>query len=127
LSNHRVIVAWGDGQFPSAPGNASAPSCSIFRKLKQVSRMLGFFPNGHKHAGQQRLTVLKVNEDYSSQMPSCWASGFTGHPALPIGLPPLEHRLSTLNNIWAVKQCPHCEKVWNRDVNACRYDICFYL
>jgi hypothetical protein len=25
--NHRVIVAWGDGQFPAAPGNPATPSC----------------------------------------------------------------------------------------------------
>jgi transposase len=26
-----------------------------------------------------------------------------------------------------VKQCPHCLKVWQRDVNACRYLISYLL
>ena len=42
----RVIIAWGDGQFPTVAGNPAAPSTSIYRKLKSVSRMLGTFPPG---------------------------------------------------------------------------------
>jgi hypothetical protein len=26
---------------------------------------------------------------------------------------------------FAVKQCPHCDKIWQRDVNACRQTIIF--
>jgi transposase len=28
--------------------------------------------------------------------------------------------LQTVDELWAVKQCPHCHSIWNRDVNACR-------
>ena len=51
--------------------------------------MLGRFPADHALAGQQRLVVLKVNENYSSQIPSCWS---TGHGANPQpGFNPLPH------------------------------------
>lgn len=116
----RVIVVWGDGQFPTVPGNPAAPSCSIFTKLKQTSRMLGKFPAGHALEGQQRLIVLKVNENYSSQIPSCWSSGAADHPDIINVLPAADEKLSSVDAIWSVKQCPHCHKVWNRDVNACR-------
>ena len=45
------------------------------------------------------------------------------HPPPPISdaVPPEAQRLQQLNNIWSVKQCPHCHTIWNRDVNACRY------
>jgi hypothetical protein len=36
--------------------------------------MLGSFPKGHVLFDQQRLVVLKVNENYSSQIPSCWST-----------------------------------------------------
>jgi hypothetical protein len=123
--NFRIIVAWGDGVFPTVPGNPASPNIRLFKELKKVSRQLGRFPPGHHLAGQQRLLVLKVNENYSSQMPSCWASGEDAihHPALPAGLPPVAQRTHQLNDIWSVKQCPHCNKIWQRDVNACMYDI----
>jgi hypothetical protein len=117
---NRIIVAWGDGIFPTVEGNPAAPSVKLYRALKQVSRMLGRFPRGHRLAGQQRLLVLKVNENFSSQMPSCWSSGDDGHPALPNNIPPVPQRLQQLPDIWAVKQCSHCNKIWQRDVNACR-------
>jgi hypothetical protein len=41
----RVIIAWGNGQFPTTRGNP-APSCSIYKKLQQTSKMLGRFPPG---------------------------------------------------------------------------------
>lgn len=122
---NRIIVAWGDGIFPAAPGNPAAPSIKLFKALKSVSRMLGRFPRGHRLAGQQRLLVLKVNENFSSQMPSCWTGGDDGHPALPNALPPTDQRLHQVEDIWAVKQCPHCLKIWQRDVNACRYVIIY--
>jgi len=37
----RVIIAWGDGQFPALPGNPAAPSCKLYYGLKKLSRMLG--------------------------------------------------------------------------------------
>ena len=61
-----------------------------------------------------------MNERYSSQIPSCWASLFPDHPPLPEGLPPTDDRLTQVGDIFAVKQCPHCLLVWQRDVNACR-------
>ncbi len=92
--------------------------------------MLGRFPADHALAGQQRLVVLKVNENYSSQIPSCWSTGhganpqpgFNPHPPIPDAVPPQAQRLQQLNDILSVKQCPHCRTIWNRDVNACRCD-----
>ena len=128
-----MIVVVGDGGvFPSAPGSPAAPTSSIYQALKRTSRMLGRFPLGHALVGQQRLVVLKVNENYSSQIPSCWSTGHGGnarpgfipppHPPLPDAVPPQEQRLHQVDNIWSVKQCPHCNSIWNRDVNACRCD-----
>lgn len=95
--------------------------------------MLGKFPQGHALAGQQRLVVLKVNENYSSQIPSCWSTGHVGnplneneiphHPPIPAGIPDIADRLQEFEHGFAIKQCPHCQTVWNRDVNACRYPI----
>ena len=68
-------------------------------------------------AGQQRLTVLKVNENYSSQIPSCCSVDLRDQT----NIPPAALRLQSYRNLWAVKQCPHCHKIWQRDVNACRY------
>ncbi len=71
----RVIVVVGDGgTFPSISGSPAAPTSSINRALKQTSKMLGRFLADHTLAGQQRLVVLKVNENYSSQIPSCWST-----------------------------------------------------
>ena len=67
--------------------------------LKKTSRMLGEFPAGHALAGQQRLVVLKVNENYSSQIPSCWS---TGHGANPRPIPQLTPPHPTLNNLNSV-------------------------
>ena len=121
----RVIVVWGDGVFPSARGSPAAPILQMYRALKRTSRMLGRFPQGHALAGQQRLIVLKVNENFSSQIPSCWSTGYdmNHHPRLPNAVPPMNQRLHAVNDLWAVKQCPHCDSIWNRDVNACRYDL----
>ena len=122
-----MIVAWGDGIFPALKGNPASPTVRLYQKLKQVSRMLGRFPDGHPLEGQQRLIVLKINEHLTSQIPSCWISGETvdQHPLLPQRHPiPARSRLIEVdpnNPIWDVKRCPHqCGKVWNRDVNACR-------
>ena len=94
--------------------------------------MLGVFPQGHALAGQQRLVVLKVNENYSSQIPSCWFAEHVEnpllnppihpnpiHPPIPDHLPQQAQRLQAVDG-WAIKQCPHCQTIWNRDVNACR-------
>ena len=129
----RVIVVVGDGgALQSAPGSPAAPTSSIYEALKRTSRMLGRFPANHALAGQQRLVVLKVNENYSSQIPSCWSTGHGGnprpgfnpppHPDIPDTVPLEAQRLQEVNGIWSVKQCPHCHTIWNRDVNACRYD-----
>jgi hypothetical protein len=129
----RVIVVVGDGSaFPSVPGSPAAPTSSIYRALKQTSKMLGRFPQGHVLVGQQRLVVLKVNENYSSQIPSCWSTvhgenlppGFIPlpHPPIPDAVPPEAQRLQHVNDIWSVKQCPHYCTIWNRDINACRCD-----
>ena len=85
--------------------------------------MLGTFPQGHPLQGQQRLLVLKVNENYTSQMPSCWAMGDAPHPNLPAQVPPTNQRLQHVRGLWSVLQCPHvhCRKIWHRDENACRY------
>ena len=70
----RVIVVVGDGgAFPSVTRPAS-PTSSIYRALKHTAKMLGRFPADHALAGQLRLVVLKVNENYSSQIPSCWST-----------------------------------------------------
>ena len=42
-------------------------------------------------------------------------------------LPSTHHRLQQVEDIWSVKQCPHCDKVWQRDVNACKYLISYLL
>ena len=79
--------------------------------------MLGIFPAGHDLEGQQKLVVLKVNENYSSQIPSCWSTGHGAYPRpgfdppphpLPGAIPPVNQRLQTVDELWAVKQCPHC-------------------
>ena len=130
----RVIVVFGDGgPFPSVQGSPAAPTSSIYRALKNTARMLGVFPAGHALAGQQRLVVLKVNENYSSQIPSCWSTGHGAnprpipppHPSLEDinAIPPMNQRLQAVDGLFAIKQCPHCDTIWNRDVNACRYDL----
>ena len=127
-----MIVVFGDGGgFPSVQGSPAAPTSSIYRAMKKTSRMLGVFPAGHVLEGRQRLVALKVNENYSSQIPSCWSTGHGGnsrpgfipppHPPIPDDIPPEAQRLQHVNDIWSVKQCPHCRTIWNRDVNACRY------
>ena len=128
-----MIVVFGDGGgFPSVQGSPAAPTSSIYRAIKKTARMLGVFPAGHALEGQQRLFVLKVNENYSSQIPSCWSTGHGAyprqipffnpptHPPLPNELPPVNQKLQTVDELWAVTQCPHCHTIWNRDVNACR-------
>ena len=65
------------------------------------------------------------------QVKSCWSTGHGAnpqpgfnplpHPPIPDAVPPEAQRLQQLNDIWSVKQCPHCRTIWNRDVNACRY------
>ncbi len=44
------------------------------------------------------------------------------HPPIPDAVPPEAQRLQYVNDIWSVKQCPHCRTIWNRDINACRCD-----
>ena len=75
------------------------------------------------------MTVLKVRENFSSQIPSCWysAPANLNHPPIPQIVPPVNQRLTNFMDKWALKQCPHCHKVWQRDVNACRYLILFFL
>ena len=70
---------------------------------------------------------MKIREYLTSQIPSCWSSGFNGHPDLPIDAPPppTHDRLQKVNGLNPVLQCPHCNKIWNRDVNACRYETYF--
>ena len=112
----------------------AAPIPQIYRALQRTSRMLGRFPQGHALAGQQRLIVLKVNENFSSQIPSCWSTGHGAnlrpipqltppHPNLPNAVPPMNDRLQAVDDLFAVKKCPHCDTKWQRDVNACRYVI----
>jgi len=84
------------------------------------------FPQGYVLFGQQRLV-----ENYSSQIPNCWSTGHGGnprpgfipppHPPIPDTVPPEAQRMQHVNDIWSVKQCPHCHTIWNRYVNACRY------
>ena len=86
---------------------------------------MGTFPADHEIPAlrnQQRMVVLRVNENLTSQIPSCWATsaGLGTHPALPDQVPPVEHRMQRVEGKWAVLQCPHCHKIWQRDVNACR-------
>ena len=59
-------------------------------------------------------------------MPSCWTSGEDpqNHPRFRQNLPPTHDRLQQVEGIWSVKQCPHCDKVWQ---NACRYLISYLL
>jgi len=123
----RVVVVWGDGVFPSTPGSPAAPILRIYRHMKQVSRMLGVFPQGHALAGHQRLVVLKVDENYSSQIPSCWPDDVANHHPLPNVVPPVDQRLAEVDGVFRALQCPHCLKIWNRDVNACRYFNDFML
>ncbi len=89
---------------------------------------LGRFPENHMDPNlrnQLRFVVLKVNENYSSQMPSCWTNG--KDPRFRQNLPPTHDRLQQVEGIWSVKQYPHCDKVWQRDVNACRYLISYLV
>jgi len=91
--------------------------------------MLGTFPLGHALAGQRRLLVLKLNEKFTSQVPSCWVyaslHGLPNHPPLPEAVPVVADRLQEYAN--RSLQCPHCDIVWDRDVNACRFIIILYL
>ena len=104
-------------------GHRAAPSMTVFRHLKAMSKKLGVFPDDHQYAGKPRMVVLKVNENYTSQTPSCWAMDVNGdaHPALPNEPPPNEDRLQHVRGKWSVLQCPHCDMFWERDENACRY------
>lgn len=131
---YREIVVWGDGGFSSQRGHRAAPSSIFYRALKDVSRMLGTFPAWHPLHGQNRLLVLKINENYTSQMPSCWANMDDPnvhhpqlHPPLPAQVPPVNQRLRHFRGMWAVLQCPHCDRFWHRDLNACRYMFCIYI
>ena len=38
---------------------------------------------------------------------------------LMVILPSTHDRLQQVEDIWSVKQCPHYNKDWQRDVNAC--------
>ena len=66
------------------------------------------------------MIVLKVNENYSSQIPSCWSTehDIDHHPPLPNAIPPVNQRLQAVNGLNAVRRCPHCDWIWNRDVNG---------
>jgi len=117
------------------PGNEASPSSKIYRHFQAMSKKLGTFPPGHQHAGEQRMIVLEINEGFTSQIPSCWALVLVAallnhqpnanlpnlHPAIPLQVPPLGQRLQNVEGRWHVLQCPHCDKIWHRDVNACRY------
>ena len=118
----RIIIAWGNGS-KNNPGNRSSPSSSIYRYLKRMSQQLGRFAENHTHAGQQRLIVLKVNENYSSRTPSCWALGEAArrHPPVPNQVPQRADHMQHVDGKWSVLKCPHCQKTWQRDVNAIRY------
>jgi hypothetical protein len=117
-----IVIAVGDRSM-NRPGRRAAPSMTVFRHLKAIAKQLGVFPDDHPHAGKQRMIVLKVNENYTSQIPSCWAMDVNGvsHPAIPNGPPPTEDRLQHVQGKWSVLQCPHCDIPWDRDENACRY------
>jgi hypothetical protein len=101
--------------------------------------MLGKFPRGHGLAGQQRMIVLKVNENYSSLSPSCRTERLVHdlfgivpdiiHDDPPPHVLPQNERMENILHlddndnlvpIWALKQCPHCGVIYHRDVNACR-------
>ena len=124
-----IVVAWGDAsQIPphSNPGQPPAPSSALFRYVKHASKQLGtFHPNHPNHAlrGQQRMIVLKINENFTSQIPSCWPLGDNPatHPAIPNQVPEHAHRMRKFRGKWSVLECPHCHTKWDRDVNACRY------
>jgi hypothetical protein len=73
----RRILVFGDGVFPSSvKGRRAAPTVKLYKKLKLVSKnlgnvlylMIGVFPEDHPLAGQQRLLVLKVNENFTSKV-----------------------------------------------------------
>lgn len=122
-TQRRIIIAWGDCSMPNTRGRRPAPCESLYRHLVRMSKQMGRFPEGHRLQGQQRLIVLKINENYSSQIPSCWPipENNVNHPPLPNGVPPVEQRLQDPFDRFGVRQCPHCHKIWDRDVNACRY------
>ena len=102
------------------------PVTQLFKQLKRVSRMLGRFPADHPtNAGQQRLTVLKISEYLTSQVPSCCLGDDDNNNPLfavnPNNAIVQEHRLTKVNNRFAVLRCRLCDKIWQRDVNAARY------
>ena len=67
------------------------------------------------------MVVLKVNENFTSQIPSCWASGRPDniHPNLPEGVPDRVQRMQKFRGKWKVLYCPFCNKRYHRDWNAC--------
>ena len=121
----RIIIAWGNGS-KNNRGNRASPSSAIYRYLKRMSKQLGRFSQDHANAnlvGQQRLIVLKVNEDYTSRTPSCWALGEAAHlhPPLPDAVPGHADQMQHVDGKWSVLRCPHCQKIWERNINAIRY------
>lgn len=94
--------------------------------MKNAARQLGKFRQNHPNPllrGQQRMVVLKVNENFTSQIPSCWSMGDNpaAHPAIPDHIPLQADRMHKFRGLWSVQECPHCGVKMDRDVNACRY------
>ena len=51
--------------------------------MKTRAREAGVFPDDHELAGRRRLTVLLINENCTSQIPSCQpTAGDQNHPPL---------------------------------------------
>jgi transposase len=68
---------------------------------------------------------MKLNEKYTARTPSGWFySDFANiqnqRPPLPDDVPPADQLIQDNHDHFAVKQCPYCNKIWQRDVNACR-------
>ena len=107
-------------------GHAKASVTKLRKFMKTRAREAGAFPDGHELEGRRRLTILLINENYTSQIPSCQPSdGDQNHPPLPEDDVPVQlQRLRHVDEIWSVKQFPHCRKIWNRDINVCRYLSC---
>ena len=121
---YSIVVAYGDhSQIPphNNPNHPPAPTSALFRFIKNEAKNLGRFPQNHPLQGQQRMVVLKVNENFTSQIPSCWASGHPDniHPNLPNQVPDRDQRMRKFRGKWKVLECPFCHTKYHRDWNAC--------
>ena len=64
----RLVIVVGDGSFsPSMAGKLTTPKKAFYKRLQQVSRLLGRFEDGPR-AGRQRLVVMTIDEYRTSKV-----------------------------------------------------------